>query len=793
MTAVWAWFRLDLRRRWRSLAVLAILVAFASATVMTALAGARRGASAVDRLLVDTLPTSVVALPNEPGFDWGPIRDLPEVAALSGFAVTDYRIDEVPPEDQVSVWFPSTDSEIFDTIERPIVIAGRLPDPTRADEVVVSPRFLAHYGMHLGDTVTLDLFTPEQIDQLLNGDVGAPAGPRVETTIVGVIRSFWFSDTAGDPFGAVIPGPGLFAAYPDNFLGSDRTSGYVNALIRLQNGAADIPQFKDDLARITGRNDIDVWNMADWMSHAREVTGFEAASLAVFGITAAIAALFIVGQTVVRHVASTLGDIEPLRAVGMTPAETNVAVVLGPALATLLGWTLGTAGTVVASRWFPIGSAAAVEPSPGVAADVTVLGLGLVLTVTLAVGGAALLAVLAQRRRAVRAARRSAVASAAVRAGLPVPMVVGSRFALEAGRGRNTIPVRPALIGATIGVLGVVAALTLSHGIDDAVGNPQRFGITYEAGGFVGYNGFDFADPSTLLPAVAADPDVVAVNDTPMDVAQVGDVAVSLFAIDPVGGAIDLVFTDGRAPANSNEIAIAPTSAAAAGLHVGDTATFTGTLGPRTMTVTGLAFVPAGPHNEYDSGGWVTRDGYESLFDGWKFHFVLVDLRDDADQAAAKERIAGIGLPLDPPQVPTQVAELHEIRAMPVFLAVFVVVLALGAIGHALATAVRRRSHDLAVLRAVGMNRGQSRLVVATQATILGVVGLLAGIPLGVALGRTVWRYVAERTPLLYLAPGELLVLVVLIPAALFAANLLAITPSRRAARLQIAQVLRAE
>lgn len=794
MTAVWTWFRLDLRQRWRSLLVVALLVAFASGTVMTALAGARRGNSVVDRLLARTLPTTIVALPNEPGFDWAPVRDLPEVAALTGFAVTDYLIDELPPGDDVGTWFPSTDAEIFDTIERPVVLQGRVLDPTRQDEVVVSPRFLSHYAMQVGDKLTLHMFTPEQLDALVTGDPGPPTGPAVETTIVGVIRSYWFSDHPGDEFGGVVPSPALFPAYTDNFLGSHRDSGYVNALIRLEGGAADIPRFKEDLARIAGRSDIDVWDQTESWDHTREVTGFEAAGLTVFAVTAAIAALFIVGQTVVRHVTSTLGDLEPLRAVGMTPAETRAAVVLGPLLAAVAGSVAASIAAFSASRWFPIGTAASLEPTPGVAIDLVVVAIGYVTTVLLTAGGAALSAIATLRRRGNETAqRRSAAAAGAVRAGLPVPLVVGTRFALEPGRGRHTIPVRPALIGATIGVLGVLAALTLSNGINDAVGNLQRFGITYEGGGFVGYNGFDFADTQTILPAVAADPDVVAVNDTPMDVAQVNDVAASLFAIDPVNRPIDLVFTSGRAPTGPDQVALGPTTARAAGLGVGDTALFTGTLGTRELTVSGVAFVPAGPHNDYDSGGWVTADGYHSLFDGHKFHFVLVDLRDDADQTAAKERIAELGLPLDAPQIPTQVAELGQVRAMPVFLAAFLVLLALGAVGHALTTAVRRRSHDLAVLRAVGMNRRQSRLIVVTQATILGLVGLAAGIPLGVALGRTVWRYVAERTPLLYLAPGELLVLVVLVPLVLVAVNLLAITPSRRAARLQLAHVLRTE
>ncbi|WP_199701191.1 FtsX-like permease family protein [Jiangella rhizosphaerae] len=822
MTAVAAWLRLDARRRWRSLLVMAVLVALAAGTVMTAMAGARRGATAVDRLLDRTLPATVAVLPNQPGFDWDAVRELPEVEALTTFVLTaSYVVDGVPPGG-FALAFPPGDDEVFRTIERPVVLEGRLPDPTRADEVVVSPNFRETYGLDVGDSVTLRLFAPETQDLLGSAATSAPEpdGPVIDARVVGVVRSPWFSDKLGDSEGGLSPSPGLAARYRENLFGASG-QGVANALVRLRGGEADIPAFKAGLEEVSGRSDIDFMDLAGEGRHAADVADFEAEALTVFAVVAGVAAVFLVGQAVARYAASSAADLQVLRAVGMTVGQSALAAAAAPVAAAVAGSVAGAAASVVASRWFPIGTAALYEPAPGFDVDLpVVLAVGL-LTSGLAALGAVTAARLALRSARSARSRPSALATVARRLGAPVPVVVGTRFALEPGRGRQAVPVRPALLGAVVGVLGVVATFTFSDGVDDAVANPSRFGQVHQIEGYLGLDGHDLVPPSDVLPVLAADPDVVAVNDARVAVAEVGHRPVTLFTLDPVGAPLRPVLAEGRPPESPAEVALAPDSAAAMGVSVGDVVSVTGTAGVREMAVTGLAFVPEGAHNNYVTGGWVTADGYDTLFDtvsavspAFKYHIVMVALRPGADPAEVTGRLITAVTPIaaaaaeaagmDPAQLdpanllypapePSRLAEIRQVRTLPVLLAGFLAVLALGAVGHALATAVRRRRHEVAVLRALGMTRHQSRGVVVTQASLLALIGLAAGLPLGLALGRTVWRYVAETTPLLYVAPIAALALLLVVPLALVAANLLAAWPSHRAASMRVGSVLRAE
>ena len=200
-----------------------------------------------------------------------------------------------------------------------------------------------------------------------------------------------------------------------------------------------------------------------------------------------------------------------------------------------------------------------------------------------------------------------------------------------------------------------------------------------------------------------------------------------------------------------------------------------------------------------------TPAGFDRLFQGahyaFKFHVGTVALRPGADIEAVAHRLTakaaaikgGQAFPFQPGLPLSQVQAVRDMAALPLALSAFLAVLAVGAVGHALSIAVRRRSHELAVLRALGLTRRQSRLVVVTQASLLAAIGIRLRDPAG---PRPRPGPVARRRrhdPARLRAAVRAVALLLIAPVALLAANLLAAWPARRAARLHAGQILRTE
>jgi hypothetical protein len=91
------------------------------------------------------------------------------------------------------------------------------------------------------------------------------------------------------------------------------------------------------------------------------------------------------------------------------------------------------------------------------------------------------------------------------------------------------------------------------------------------------------------------------------------------------------------------------------------------------------------------------------------------------------------------------------------------------------------------------MTPAQARWVAIAQAAVFGSAGLLAGVPLGLAAGRALWRVAAGLIPLYYQPPTARWALLLIGPAVLACALLLALIPGTRAARLPAGPLLRQE
>ncbi len=126
-----------------------------------------------------------------------------------------------------------------------------------------------------------------------------------------------------------------------------------------------MPRFLKDVARVTGRNDIDITDAVQGAKRVTNATSFERDSLLLFALVAAIAALLIVGQAIVRYTASAVTDLDVLRALGLTRRETVIAAVGGPVAAAAVAAVVSVTGALLASPLFPIGVGKKVEPTPG--------------------------------------------------------------------------------------------------------------------------------------------------------------------------------------------------------------------------------------------------------------------------------------------------------------------------------------------------------------------------------------------------------------------------------------------
>jgi hypothetical protein len=782
MTAVRMWAGADLRSRWRSWVLLGLLAGVVFGVVAAGVAGARRTADAVpDTVKVAHLPDAAV-LANDPTFGAAQrdaVAKLPEVRAIHPFMVAIGLVLTEPKGygDATSRLLPLTPDSV-NALAGP-VIEGRAPNPSRADEVVVDENSRKQFHLGLGSTIVVGQSSQSLGDVPPVFHVQPPVDFSQRMKVVGIAKSV-SSDMSW------VPSSGLYAKYAAHL------PGLVNLMVDLRRGERDVASLQSDVARIAGHPvNVEPASEIFGLRKAENMTDVERAGLLLFSLVALIGGGVLVGQALVRAVSAGAADLDTWRAMGADRSIAARAMVTPTILTAAVGAVVTVVVAISLSPRFPIGVARRWELDRGVHADWVVIVVAVAALVVGTTGLAAASAWWAVSRRARGSARPSMLVRWTSRVDSPV-LFIGSRLAVDPGRGRRAVPVRSAMLGAIVGVLGVVACFTFRNGLEATTASPERSGVVWNTivasgEGPVSGDAVKAIEGDTAVGAVleAGWRRAVPVNGTP----------VPMFGTKPIKGDVPFVMVAGRAPSSPDEVAFAPTTMKSLGLSVGDRVRVDHA---RSVRVVGEAFVPATSHTDYDTSGWMTAAGLERANgqDPELEDYVLIRWKPGTDVAAAQARmtkLAGNDLFTFPATLPASVIDLGTMGTLPLALGWFFALLGCAAVGHALVTCVRRRRTDFAVLRSVGFTKRQSRLSIAWQATLLAAVGVVIGVPLGVIVGRSVWRWLAHEFPVLYVPPMALVAIVLIVPLALLIANLIAAGPAHQATRVRPAETLRAD
>ena len=538
----------------------------------------------------------------------------------------------------------SVDGLFFDQ-DRVIVTHGRMADP-RLDEFIMDSATARQMGFHLGEEVTFAVQTNAQsllpLDQALKV---LPRDRRVTAKLVGVgvvqVQDLVQDDVDADGSGLVLFTP----AVTDPLLGCCTNASLSGA--QLYGGSRYDVAVENEVARVLPKGVPRDFVLASVVERKAERTiRPESIALGVFGAIAALAAVVIAGQVVGRRLRSNSEDLGVLRALGASPAMTALDGLVGVLGAVVVGSVLAVLVALGVSPLAPLGPARPYLPI-GVNFDWTVLVAGVVVLVGSLSAVAVVVAYRGSPQRSSqqrqRSFNRSAAAQAAAAASLPVPVVAGLRFALEPGTGRNTVPVRSAILGAVIAVVVVTATITFGTSLRTLVSHPALYGWNwnYELNGGGGLGDLPAKATATLLDK---DPYVTAWSSVYFGILSIDGQDVAVMGVSP-GASVAPPLLSGHSVDAPDQVVLGAATLADLDKRVGGTVEVRAADSALTeLRIVGTATLPAigvggSTHLEMGSGALLSYQlippGQRDLFDGAPGpNAILIRTKPGADQAA---------------------------------------------------------------------------------------------------------------------------------------------------------------
>jgi ABC-type lipoprotein release transport system permease subunit len=799
------------RRGWWATVFLALVVGAAAGVAMATWSAGRSTESAFERFLdrVDSPDLNLVFCPPEMtevdeesilacwSYDQKAelevIQRIPEVEAAGRGAFRGLTVAPAadPERTLMTAGLFAQDETLPVTDGTPLLVSGRWYEVDSSDEVVINEFLADRADLSVGDRMTATFWSSDERGRVVP-DGGNLSGPTAELQVVGIVRGIRDMAARADETNLlvdqsyVLGGPGVWRATPD-------ATGFPGVLVAARDD--DVPATSAAIEDAFGDRPFNLANYIDdnELDPVEEAIEYEAnAAVALAALTALAAAVF-AGQAIARQSRREWRDLLSLRAVGFSPRQAVAAAGARGLVTALLAAAVAVAVTVAASPIGAIGVASGTEQAVRLRLDLLVLAVGSAAVVAVAVLAACFPVARAGARRA-RSSRELVVATGP----LPPTATVGVGLAVNGGRGGHGLPLGTAVASVAVAAAAAVAALGLWASMSRLTGSPERYGAPWD----LSFGGEQDERAVTEASAtLAASSDVAAAAGIVGTDAEIDGDTNWVMAFAPVEGvpeAIRPVIIEGREPIRSDEIALGAVTMRRLGVSIGDTvevqSLVTGSEAYE-MSVVGTAVINDTYEASPGRGAVVTPDWVvEAAPEAQTPDPYVVRLRPDAEPGALRaeleEKYAGT---VATPIKQIAILNVERIAYVPVALAGVIGLLAVAALAHALLVSSRRQRGQFAVLKAIGMHRSQVMWTIVWQATVLGLVAVLAGIPLGLVIGRWGWRALAAQLgvaggPVVPLALVALVAVVVLVTV-----DLVAVVPGWRAARMAPAQALRAE
>ncbi len=359
---------------------------------MGAIAGARRTQSSYPVYLASTNPSQVqyfteFAPSTNIGYSAGidrAVARLPYVKRASVVVGFDGNLQPLqslrmagPPGEAPPAFEGGLNGEYF-SVDRVTLRQGRMANPRRDEEFVMSAGAAAEYGLHIGSTLRLGFFTDSQAASPTFA--GYPTDKpylAINMRLVGIIEAtqqvIEDDDSAlGDQLAVVTPALTRRLATCCAYYSYDA--------LQLEDGTLHQAAVTRAVEKIVPSESLGpsggAQTNAPIIAKAERVIRPESIAFGVFGLIAALAALVIGGQMVARLVRRNADDAAVLRVLGAGPIMTAADGLLGTVGGLVGGALLAVAVAVALSPLAPIGAVRPVYPDPGIAFDWTVLGAG---------------------------------------------------------------------------------------------------------------------------------------------------------------------------------------------------------------------------------------------------------------------------------------------------------------------------------------------------------------------------------------------------------------------------------